>query len=204
LLEEDLADHAALAVRRSQLTDRLAEMYAALDQGLRRETPGAGDRIATLLEDIDRLEAQRHEHLSKERTLVERIRERKRRVVLIEARIASLATRQAAVAGALSGTWDVVLLPSDLRGAFELRQSGTLVSGTYRLGGAWTGSLQGTLVERKVYLVRIDSKLGRSMEFEGMLSTDGDQIRGSWLNYELAGSAGGTGSWSARRRAESP
>jgi len=204
LLDEDLERHSALSVRRAQLNDRLAQLSASLDGALRSESPEVSGRGASLLGDIDRVEAQRHELLVKERALVERIYERKRRIALIEEQIALLATRSAEVTGALTGAWDVVLLPSDQRGAFHLRQNGTLVSGTYRLGGGWTGSLQGTLIERKVYLVRIDSKLGRSMELEGVLSSDGDQIRGSWLNYELAGSAGGKGEWSARRRIESP
>ncbi|HXV75742.1 MAG TPA: hypothetical protein VD788_05430, partial [Candidatus Polarisedimenticolaceae bacterium] len=61
-------------------------------------------------------------------------------------------------------------------------------------------SLQGTLVKRKVYLVRIDSELGKSMELEGFLSTDGSTIKGSWLNFELAGAEGSTGQWSATKR----
>jgi hypothetical protein len=204
LLNEDLERHTALSVRRAQLNDRLAELYRSLDSALRAERSEISGRGASLLGDIDRVEAQRKEHLIGERTLVERIHERKRRIVLIEAQIALLATHRAELAGALTGTWDVVLLPSDQRGVLQLRQNGTLISGTYRLAGGWTGSLQGTLIERKVYLVRIDSKLGRSMELEGVLSSDGDLIRGSWLNYELAGSAGGNGDWSARRRIESP
>jgi hypothetical protein len=102
--------------------------------------------------------------------------------------------------GVLSGTWDVVLMPMEQRGVFSLRQEGTLVSGTYRLDGGWTGSLQGTLVNRKVFLVRIDSQLGRVMELEGFLSSERDQVRGSWLNYELAGGDGASGVWSAQRR----
>jgi hypothetical protein len=39
------------------------------------------------------------------------------------------------------------------------------------------------------------------MEFEGYLSGDGVQIRGSWLSYELADGEGANGDWSARRRA---
>jgi hypothetical protein len=93
-------------------------------------------------------------------------------------------------------------MPSGQRGNFQLNQSGTLVTGTYRLDGGWDGSVQGTLVKRKVYLVRIDSQLGRSMELEGTLSGDGEQIRGSWLRYELAGTEGGSGQWSARKRAD--
>ena len=84
-------------------------------------------------------------------------------------------------------------------GAFNLIQTGTLISGTYRLAGGWSGSLQGTLVNRKVYLVRIDSKLGRSMEFEGALSPDGETIRGVWLNYDLGSAGGAEGQWSATR-----
>ena len=63
---------------------------------------------------------------------------------------------------------------------------------------------KGGLVNRKVYLVRIDSKLGKSMELEGYLSADGKRIRGTWLNFELAGREGATGQWSATRRPSSP
>ena len=92
-----------------------------------------------------------------------------------------------------------MLLPKEQHGTFNLIQTGTLVSGTYSLAGGWSGSLQGTLVNRKVYLVRIDSKLGRSMEFEGGLSPDGDRIQGVWLNYDLGGQAGAEGQWKATR-----
>ena len=77
---------------------------------------------------------------------------------------------------------------------------GAVINGTYELEGGWTGSLQGTLVNRKIFLVRIDSKLGKSMELEGYLSSDGERSRGSWLNYELAGSEGATGQWTAERQ----
>ena len=53
-----------------------------------------------------------------------------------------------------------------------------------------------------MFLVRIDSKLGRMMEFEGYLSRDDQRIRGSWLNYEMAGVEGGAGQWTAERRTE--
>jgi len=91
-------------------------------------------------------------------------------------------------------------MPLQQRGTFSLRQSGTLVSGTYELAGGWTGSVQGTLVKRKVFLVRIDSELGKSMELEGFLSIDGSKIKGTWLNYALSGGEGSTGEWSATKR----
>ena len=110
-----------------------------------------------------------------------------------------LRERDREAAGPLAGEWEVVMLPNERRGVFSLRQSGTLVTGTYRLEGGWTGSLQGTLVNRKVFLVRIDSRLGRTMEFEGRLSEDGSVVRGSWLNYDLSAGGGSEGQWTATR-----
>jgi hypothetical protein len=55
-------------------------------------------------------------------------------------------------------------------------------------------------VNRKVHLERIDSKLGRSGEFEGYLSPDGSRIRGTWRSYELAAQDAASGQWSATRR----
>ena len=93
-----------------------------------------------------------------------------------------------------------MLLPIDQRGTFELKQSGTLLTGTYTLSGGFRGSLRGTLVKSKIHLERIDSRLGRSMDFEGSLSADLMQIRGTWQSYELAEGEGANGQWSATRR----
>jgi hypothetical protein len=136
--------------------------------------------------------------------LIRKIRDRRRRAALLAERIDVLEGPALEAAGALTGTWDMVLLPLDQRGVITLEQSGALVSGTYRLDGGWTGSLQGTLVDRKVFLVRIDSQLGKMMELEGFLSSEGDQIRGTWLNYDLAGGDGATGHWSADKRTAEP
>jgi hypothetical protein len=119
---------------------------------------------------------------------------------LLAQRLEALRGLEEEVAGVLTGIWDLVLMPLEQNGSCRLYQAGTLVNGTYRLDGGWTGSLQGTLVNRKVYLVRIDAKLGRSMELEGFLSTDGQRIRGTWLSYELAGSERATGQWTAQKR----
>ena len=89
--------------------------------------------------------------------------------------------------------------PSNQRGVFRISQTGTVVTGTYELEGGWTGSLQGTLVGRKVRVIRIDSKLGRYMELEGFLSPDGQQLRGTWLSYDQSGGQPPHGNWSAKR-----
>ncbi|HET6372559.1 MAG TPA: hypothetical protein VFG76_04590, partial [Candidatus Polarisedimenticolia bacterium] len=68
------------------------------------------------------------------------------------------------------------------------------------LDGPFQGSLDGTLVDRKILLHRIDSRLGRSMDFSGFLSPDGQAIKGTWENYDLSNGQTRNGSWSARRR----
>jgi hypothetical protein len=138
--------------------------------------------------------------LSRQNRLIDGIRQRRRATALIEEELASLQGRQQRrPGGMLDGMWDVQLLPSGQEGSFMLSLSGTVISGTYQLDGGWTGSLQGTLVNRKVYMVRIDSKKGRMMELEGYVASDGTRITGTWLSYELAGASG---QWSAEKREE--
>lgn len=201
LLDEDLQRQASLSRRRGEAASRLASAQQSLDGVLaRREVTRAG--LDLLLAELEQAESERASLLVSERVVLDRIRERLRRIELLEHELDDLRGRQEKpVTGALNGTWDLALLPLEQRGSCVLQQNGTLVSGTYQLEGGWNGSLQGTLVNRKVFLVRIDSKLGKSMELEGYLSSDGKVIRGNWLNYELAGQEGGTGHWSATRRA---
>jgi hypothetical protein len=199
LLAEDLRRYERLARSRDRLAGRLSELYRALDVAVTGELESQRDTTEQLMRQVERAEAERGSALVEERLLVERIVERRRTIELLEARLELLEGLKARVEGVLTGTWQVTLLPIEQRGQFRLRQMGTLVSGTYTLSGGQTGSLQGTLVSRKVYLVRIDSKLGRSMEFEGFLSSDGKQIRGSWMSYELADARSSTGEWAATK-----
>jgi len=199
LLDEDLERYEALVVKRRGIAETLDALYLALGTAVREAEAGGATRIERLMVEVERTEGERAEVLARERTLVERIRDRRRRLELYVSELAALGQRRGVEEGALGGTWRVVFLPSEQRGTFRLKQNGTLITGTYQLQGGWTGSLQGTLVNRKVFLVRIDAKLGRSMELEGYLSEDGGKILGSWLNYELAGAEGSTGEWSAQK-----
>lgn len=204
LLKEDLGRYDKISGDRSQAGTRLSELYAAIDAAVRREDEGAPAVIEDLTARIDQAERERSTLLADERSLVARIRERMHRIDLLEGQLAALQARATEAAGPLAGSWDVVLLPGNQRGTFVLAQNGTLVGGTYGLEGGWTGSLQGTLVSRKVFLERIDSKLGRSGEFEGFLTPDGSQIRGTWRRYDLSAEGTASGQWSAIRRRESP
>lgn len=200
LLREDQARHEQVASQRTESASRVNDLYESLDAALRRDDTQAASTVDDLFARIEQAERQRSEILSRERALVERIRDRLRRIALLEEQVASVQQRAQEAAGPLTGRWEVVLLPVGQRGTFLLRQVGTLVSGTYSLEGGWSGSLQGTLVNRKVFLERIDSKLGRAGQFEGVLSSDGVRIRGSWTTVELASGAPSEGQWSALRR----
>jgi hypothetical protein len=204
LLKEDQARQEKIALDRAQWGSRLSDLYAALDTAVHRDDDAAPGVIEELSSRLEQAERELSGVLSEQRALVDRIRERMRRIDLLEGQLAALQARSTEASGPVAGRWDVVFLPSNQRGTFVLSQAGTLVGGTYTFEGGWTGSLQGTMVNRKVFLERIDSKLGRSGEFEGYLSSDGTQIRGTWLRYDLSGDGAANGQWSAVRRRDTP
>jgi len=201
LLQQDVQEHERLVARRAQVAVRLQNLYATLDFALRKEEVSV-EEIETVLAQVEEAEREHAQVVEAQRDRVRTVVERARRIREYEARAGILRAEQEERSGALAGTWEVALQPTGQRGVFRLEQSGVLVSGTYTLEGGWSGSLQGTLVNRKVYLVRIDSRLGRSMEFQGFVASDGATIRGTWLNYDLGAEGGAEGQWSATRSAD--
>lgn len=204
LLVEDRQQYGAVSRRRSAALARLGELHARLDAAVARDDREARNVVRRVLGELGQARADLVGIQEQERTLAERIRERLHRTALLEEQLAALRGRNPAQAGVLSGSWEIVLLPIEQRGTFHLDQNGAIVTGTYTLAGGFTGSLQGTLVQNKLYLQRIDSRLGRSMELEGRLSGDRQQIRGTWHNLELADGEGASGQWSAKRRSDEP
>ena len=202
LLEDSLREFRKLTLRRKEVATRVTQLQEALDAAVGDPDAAAAGRLDLLIEQVQRAAGERRSLFEQERVLLERISSARRRIALLSEKVETLEGRVAdqRESGPLNGTWDVVLLPLEQRGSCRLKQEGAVVNGTYEFAGGWTGSLQGTLVERKVYLVRIDSRLGKMMEFEGYLSTDGRRMTGTWLNYELSGAEGSTGQWSAERR----
>jgi len=106
----------------------------------------------------------------------------------------------------LSGTWEVVMEPGGQKGLMSLQLDGTLVQGTYRLSGDWSGSLRGTLVSGKVRLERIDSQVGYAATLYGKLSTPGgvSRLEGTWEATQLSAGLPSGGSWVADRLEEVP
>lgn len=104
----------------------------------------------------------------------------------------------------LSGRWQVAIEPGGLKGTFDLRLFGTLVSGVYDLAGGWKGSLRGTLVGNTVRLERIDSQLGFVAVYTGRLEVRGGErrIEGTWQATNLAAGLPSAGTWLAQREAK--
>ena len=199
LLTEDLQKMRSLTSDRTQVDLQLRTMHRTLSGILGSYGDENVIQAELIFRQIEGAETSRRLIFSTQQALVGRIIDRKRKLELMDEQLGTTGSRQEADAGPLTGSWRVVLMPREQNGAFNLIQTGTLVSGTYTLSGGWSGSLQGTLVNRKVYMVRIDSRLGRSMEFEGSISGDGSTISGTWLNYDLGGEGGAQGQWSATR-----
>ncbi|MGQ9752321.1 MAG: hypothetical protein ACUVRE_06750 [Thermoanaerobaculaceae bacterium] len=104
----------------------------------------------------------------------------------------------------LSGRWNVVIEPGGLRGTFDLRLFGTLVSGVYELSGGWRGSLRGTLVGNALRLERIDSQLGFVAVYTGRLvGREGDRrLEGTWQATNLAAGQPTAGTWMGQKESK--
>jgi len=202
LMEANLREYQKLILRRDETAARLAALHEALDAAVGDVKSAESGRLDLLIDQVVRVAGERDALFASERTLLDRISDRSKRIHRLTRQVTALEGQEKAdeQKGLMTGTWDLILMPLDQRGTAKLTQEGAIVSGTYELAGGWSGSLQGTLVNRKVFLVRTDSKLGRMMEFEGYLSRDDRRIRGTWLNYEVSGAEGGTGQWTAERR----
>jgi len=225
LLDRLVDRHAASQQERIAARQRVDRLYAELDglfeqyrqllqAGAVREeeddAAGEGEdrsNMARLEDEIDQKEKELIEAESTEkaredegRRIREEIRGARERITLLWQRIVSLQDSLPAQKDSVTGVWDITLLPGGDRGVFALFQSGTIVTGQYVLDGPFQGSLEGTLVDRKLLLHRIDARLGRSMDLTAFLSPDGRALRGTWENYDLANGQARSGSWAATRR----
>ena len=102
---------------------------------------------------------------------------------------------------AISGKWKVVIDPGGQEGVMTLDLDGTLVNGTYRLDGGWTGSLRGTFVAGKIRLERIDAQLGFAAVYHAVVrvSDGAGHMEGSWEGTHLTVGMPGSGTWVAEK-----
>ena len=201
-LDDALQRYNEKARTREEARGRLARLYDDLDAMVQ----GRSDADAALMrdreEEIQKVEQQVEVLTQETRRIRADIKDAHERIDLLGERIGKLRKTLPSDNESLTGAWDVSYLPSGDKGVFSLRQSGTLLVGEYTLEGGWKGSLQGTFVDGKVLLHRIDSKLGRSSDLEGSIAPDGRTIRGTWQSFILSGGQPTSGQWVARKRQE--
>jgi hypothetical protein len=168
------------------VADAASKAEVGTDEIVRRE-----EALATAEQEVKTL-------LERRRVLADRVVERRRTVALLETEIGGKAKPPDAV----SGRWAVLVDPGEQRGVFRMNLDGTLVSGEYTLEGGYTGSLRGTLVNDRLRLERVDSRLGFSAIFFGRVARDAGTISGTWEATTFGTGSAGSGRWRATREEE--
>ena len=202
VLDRALQRHGDVSRARATAAARLARLYQELDDMVEGRAESEPLDVLEREEQVARIEQEIRTLSEDGRRAREQIRTSHERIDILQDRIARLRRTLPSDAESLTGNWEVSYLPSGDKGVFTLRQSGTLLVGEYVLEGGWKGSLQGTIVDGKILLHRIDSKLGRSSDLEGALAPDGRTIRGTWQSFILSGGQPTSGSWIAQKRRE--
>lgn len=201
-----------LSAELSQLERGQEELRLACDRMLRLaddllRAQRDGEDAATLSSrsaDLRRAEAEVAALIAGSQQLRATVVARRAVIEQLAAEVKRLEESLQATGDELSGRWQVAIEPGGLRGTFDLRLFGTLVSGVYDLAGGWKGSLRGTLVGNVVRLERIDSQLGFVAVYTGRLEVRGGErrIEGTWQATNLAAGLPSAGTWVAQREAK--
>lgn len=123
------------------------------------------------------------------------IQQRLRRIGLLEGETGG----PPRIADPITGRWQVTILPQNVVAFFDLRLSGTVVSGSYQVaGGGSVGSFRGTYTGGgNLRLERIDARGGFDSVWEGTVA--GGRIAGTWTANELVTGQPNRGAWTAVR-----
>ncbi len=175
-----------------------ADLMAAQQQGESVESLSLRD------EDLRQAEAQLMMELFASQRLRRALLESLSMIAATEAEIQRLEGEVGPEGDPITGTWRLVIEPGGQEGLMFLRLDGTLIQGTYRLSGDWSGSLRGTFVAGKVRLERVDSQIGFAAIMYGRLVERGltPRMEGSWEATQLASGLPSGGNWAAEREDE--
>lgn len=198
--DDDLQRYADVAPAREETRARVRRLSEELDAMVLGKSEATVEELEKREGELARAERDLDLLVDEARDLRRRIKAGADRIGLLQDRLARLTKSLPSDTDSLTGVWDITYLPSNDKGVFTLRQSGTLLVGEYALEGGWRGSLQGTIVNGKLLLHRIDSKLGQSQDLEGNLSPEGRTLRGRWQNLVLSGGTITSGNWVAQKR----
>lgn len=200
LLSTDLA---ALEKTQADLGEATGRLLRLGDDLLRAEKEGEDlGGFAARAADIARAEAEVARLVSSAQLLRTSVGVRRSVIEQLQAEIRRLEETNPPGQDDLSGKWTVAIEPGGMKGTFDLRLDGTLVTGVYQLSGGWRGSLRGTLIGEMVRLERIDTQQGFMASYSGRLvSREGGakRLEGVWEATNLAAGMPAAGTWVARR-----
>ena len=194
---------AADTIRLSETSRRLEVALSTLASASRAFAEGAAradsgvDELSRREEAVAAAEQDVRSLLEKRRLLADRLLDRRRLIGMLEA---ELAARKPA--DTISGRWAVMVEPGEQRGVFRMTLDGTLISGEYTLEGGYSGSLRGTMINDRLRIERVDSKLGFTAVDLGRLARDGATIGGTWESTTFGTGGPGSGRWQAVREEE--
>ena len=195
-LAADTARLSEISRRLETALSQLSSSSRAVSDAVSRADSGPDD-LARREEQVAEAEQDVRALLEKRRLAADRILDRKRSIALLEAELSGRKP-----ADTVSGRWAVTVEPGEQRGVFQLTLQGTLVSGEYTLEGGYSGSLRGTLINDRLRIERVDSKLGFTAVFVGRMARDGNTIGGTWESSNFGQGGPGSGLWQAVREEE--
>lgn len=197
-LEQQLLSLDLLAYNQTRDRERLASQHVAdvlsrLDQALASDAVSLG-ALEGLQDELAAARAVAHAAEDKLNLQIDKLQERLRRIALLEA---GPGTGPARAADAVSGRWQVHILPQNATAVFEFHLDGTVVNGTYKINGGTSGSFRGTFAAGNLRLLRIDAQGGTDSVWLGTVANG--RITGSWTANELASGQPAQGDWTAVR-----
>ncbi len=196
LLSLDLTSYEEARRREQETGVRVDEVTARLDEALAGDALSLG-ALETLRDELDAAREAARTAVTRVDAQIQKLEERLQRIGFLEGEAGGQGA--AREASPLTGRWRVRIQPRDRIGTFDLRLSGSVVTGTYELDGGTSGSLRGTLTGNVLRLERVDSRRGFDATFEGTIGTSGEFITGLWTANELAAGEAARGGWSAVR-----
>jgi len=202
LLTTDLASLDRVQAQMRTATDRLMRLG---DDLLRAQRDG--EDIGSLnarSADLRHAESEVEDLIAAARQLRGNIVARRGYLDQVQVEIKRLEEAASPVSDELTGRWAVAIEPGGLKGSFDVRLDGTIVTGVYQLSGGWKGSLRGTFVDGNVHLERIDTQQGFVATYDGRLVVRGGEKRleGAWQATNLAAGLPTSGYWVGRRESK--
>jgi hypothetical protein len=198
MIDGEIADYQRSRAATQEAVARYRQMAAAFDEALdarrdpleeiRRMSAGLtreGDRVASLLR-----ESATH------RT---RLLDRAARIHAIYEEMEQVRSSRPASEAALDGLWSVEIDDEKEFGTLELRVTGNLVIGSYRLENGASGSVKGSYSGGILTLDSISSEQGFDYTLQAEVDEEAGEIRGTFLAVQLGQTGRASGTWTARK-----